>query len=310
MQDARHLGQAREGGRAIDRAGVVVGEPRRPAGRAARVAVLTLGHLVIARVRVEVGERHAHPALGGPVAHERRGHLARRVLEEDAVRLRVGELEGRLLEAGLGERRASGAQPVLVAASVARGELPPCLGHAAAHPHGAGGPRLEDLGAEVADLRVHRGVVGASVEHLLRAAPRHATRVPHGRVPRGAPRVEAPDVLVRAGRRVVIRSPPPLVQISAHLERRGLARAVVVGREAPAVSVARLAAEGAPLAEPEARLTRVALRLRAIRASAAVWLDPTSVRVLAVAPSRKLGVDGIARWRHDHARVAEHGGVE
>ena len=53
-----------------------------------------------------------------------------------------------------------GGAPVLVAASVARGELPPCLGHAAAHPHGARRPRLEDLRAEVADLGVHLVRVG------------------------------------------------------------------------------------------------------------------------------------------------------
>ena len=63
-----------------------------------------------------------------------------------------------------------GGAPVLVAASVARGELPPCLGHAAAHPHGAGRPRREDLGAEVADLRVHLLRVRARVRARVRVS--------------------------------------------------------------------------------------------------------------------------------------------
>ena len=62
----------------------------------------------------------------------------------------------------------------LVAATVRSGELPPRLDLGAALPDRAGGPGLQDLGAEVALLGELGGLVGAGVEDLTTCIRDHA----------------------------------------------------------------------------------------------------------------------------------------
>ena len=94
--------------------------------------------------------------------------------------------------------------------------------------------------------------------------------------------------------------------------RDGLARAVVVVREALASAVAGAAADGAALAKPEAGLPVGALR-GAVGAGAGVRLDLPGRRMLPVCPAGRVGVHGIPRRRHDHGAVRarkrkKHGG--
>eukprot|EP00315_Gephyrocapsa_oceanica_P006720 CAMPEP_0185341170 /NCGR_PEP_ID=MMETSP1363-20130426/98491_1 /TAXON_ID=38817 /ORGANISM="Gephyrocapsa oceanica, Strain RCC1303" /LENGTH=398 /DNA_ID=CAMNT_0027940397 /DNA_START=198 /DNA_END=1391 /DNA_ORIENTATION=- len=302
---ARHRGKAGKGLCAVGRASRVGGVPGRAAAGATSAAVLAGRHLVVARVRVAVRERHPHPPLRRAAVDLRRGQLDHPVGEERAVRGgRKGER--RALEALLRQRLASLAEPEAVPAAVLRRHLPPRSCCAAAPPDGPRRTRLEHLRAQVALHGMDGGVEGARVVDLLVRPARLAARVKDGRLAGSPPGVVAPDVVVRAGLRVKVCRPPLLVEVGAVGERLGFcrARAVIPRREALALPVAGGTTNRAALREPEAGLPRVAFGIGAVGAPAVVRLDPASHRVLSMTPRREAAVNGVAWGRADHRGMA------
>lgn len=170
-------------------------------------------------------ERCQGQARVGVAARRRNVTVEARVGKDGSVFLRVGEFEHRLLEAGLGEGLTRRAEAILVPAAVRRRLLPPRRDDGASLPHRSAWPRRQHAGAEVALLGEARGVKRAGVEDFHRAATRHAARVGNRRMAGRAPRIKLEDVLVRAGRRVVVRRPVLLVEVGGRRLRRS--RAVV-----------------------------------------------------------------------------------
>mmetsp|Transcript_45515 Transcript_45515/g.106233 ORF Transcript_45515/g.106233 Transcript_45515/m.106233 type:complete len:219 (-) Transcript_45515:210-866(-) len=210
-------------------------------------------HVVVARILADVWEGVEAPAkaaapgdVGGVDEH-----VSRRARKAEHVRA-GGPPELRLLEARLVKDRSRRAQPVYVAASVVRRQLPPRLGGATSLPHGACRPWLEHGRAEVAHLGKRGGVERRGVEGLSPPATRHAARIEDRRFAGGPPRIELEDVVARVLRPRRVARPVLLEQHVRRLELLVLVGAVIEVGVAVAVAVARAAARGAPVREPEA----------------------------------------------------------
>mmetsp|Transcript_9996 Transcript_9996/g.33091 ORF Transcript_9996/g.33091 Transcript_9996/m.33091 type:complete len:255 (-) Transcript_9996:87-851(-) len=168
--------------------------------------------------------------------------------------------EGKSLEARLGQRLRRPAQPVLIPAAVVREHRPGDLHRLAGGPrHGRGG-LAQRLRAQVALLCVRRRrVVPAKLARHWRAS-RHAARVKDWRRSGRSPwRVIVP-VLLRAASRAGVDRPEPRIadgrsrRCSAEVELAPPA-GVAARRDRPsALPVARGAADGAAVREPEASL--------------------------------------------------------
>jgi len=213
-----------------------------------------------------------------------------------------GPGEGGAHKAILCERLIRRAQAVNVPAPMVCSQLPAGLCSTSALPYSASGAWLEDLCPQVAHLGKFGGVEGSSVEGLSQSASSHPARVEDWGLARGTPWVELEDIVRSTFFPCLVACPVVFDEVVLGCEVLILSGAVIEIWIAVAVSVAGLAARGAPVREPETALAIVA-NVGAVGAPAVIGLDRSRFRVLAAAPRRKFGIDGVPCEWHDHGPV-------